>query len=149
MVGVDTSAASERIQTAVAYLDAGMRGDNDTVVRLLGESFVWIDHSQGVVASTIEELLQVAEEHAGWTDRVFDIERAMETVDGTVIAQGRITQTHMGVWRSIPATGRRITIDCIEIVGFDPEGRVISEEAYQDDLSIMKQLGVLDLTDTT
>ena len=142
-------ALSTRIETALAYLDAGFRGDNDAAARLLGESFVWIDHSQGVVADTIEDLLRVAAEHGGWTDREFKIERIMESLDGTVIATGTLTQTQMGTWRSIPPTGRRVSIACCEIIGFDPEGRVISEEAYQDDLSIMKQLGVFDLTGTT
>jgi predicted ester cyclase len=145
----DHPAASKRIETALAYLEAGFRGDDDAAARLLGESFVWIDHCQGVVARTIEDLLRIAEEHSGWIDRVFDIERIMESVDGTVIAQGTLTQTHNGVWRSVPPTGKRVTIPCCEIIGFDAEGRVISEEAYQDDLSIMKQLGITDLTGTT
>jgi predicted ester cyclase len=143
------TAQSERIQTALAYLDAGFRGDNDACAQLLGESYVWIDRSQGLVAQTQEELLRVAEEHGGWVDRVFEIERVMESVDGTVIAQGTLTQTHMGTWRSIPPTGKRVTTACCEIIGFDSQGRVISEDAYQDDLSIMKQLGVLDLSATT
>jgi len=140
---------SKRVETARAYLDAGFSGDNDAAARLLGESYVWIDHCQGVVAESIEDLLRVAEEHAGWTDREFKIDRIMETLDGTVIAQGTLTQTQMGTWRSIPPTGKRVTIPCCEIIRFDQEGRVIAEEAYQDDLSIMKQLGVLDLTATT
>jgi len=73
----------------------------------------------------------------------------MECLDGTVIATGTLTQTEMGTWRSIPPTGKQVSIACCEIIGFDAEGRVISEEAYQDDLSIMKQLGVFDLTGTT
>ena len=143
------TAQSKRIETALAYLDAGFRGDNEAAGALLGESYVWVDHSQGLVAETIEDLLRVAEEHGGWTDREFKIDRIMESLDGTVIATGTLTQTQMGTWRSIPPTGRRVSIACCEIVGFDAEGRVISEEAYQDDLSIMKQLGVLDLTGTT
>ena len=87
-----------------------------------------------MVAETVDDLLRVAEEHAGWTDREFKVERIMESLDGTVIATGTLTQTQMGTWRSIPATGRRVSIACCEIVGFDAEGRVISEEAYEDDL---------------
>ena len=56
-------AQSKRIETALAYLDAGFRGDNEAAAALLGESYVWVDHSQGVVAETIEDLLRVAEEH--------------------------------------------------------------------------------------
>jgi hypothetical protein len=56
-------APSKRVETALAYLDAGFRGDDDAVARLLGESYVWIDHCQGVIARTIEDLLRVAEGH--------------------------------------------------------------------------------------
>ncbi len=143
------TAESKRVETARAFLDAGFRGDDEAASRFLGESYVWIDHSQGVVAETIEDLLRVAEEHAGWIDREFKIDRIMESLDGTVIALGTLTQTQMGTWRSIPPTGRRVSIACCEVIGFDAEGRVISEEAHQDDVSIMKQLGVFDSTGTT
>jgi predicted ester cyclase len=140
---------STRVETALAFLEAGFSGDNDECARLLGEGYVWIDHAQGVVAQTREELLRVAEEHAGWVDRVFEIERVIVSVEITVIAEGTLTQTHMGTWRSIPPTGVTVTTACCEIVGFDAQGRVISEAAYQDDLSIMRQLGVVDLSVTT
>jgi len=85
------TAQSKRIETALAYLDAGFRGDNEAAAALLGVSYVWVDHSQGLVAETIEDLLRVAGEHGGWTDREFKIDRIMESLDGTVIATGTIT----------------------------------------------------------
>ena len=149
LVAASDSIPSQRVQTALAYLDAGFRGDNDACARLLGETYVWIDHSQGVVAQSVEELLRVAEEHGGWVDRVFKVDRVMETLEGSVIALGTLTQTQMGAWRGIPPTGQTVSVACCEIVGFDSQGRVISEEAYQDDLSIAKQIGVADLRSVT
>jgi len=137
------------VETALAYLDAGFRGDNDACAQLLGDTYVWIDHSQGVVAQSVEDLLRVAEEHGGWVDRVFNVDRVMETLEGSVVALGTLTQTQMGTWRGIPATGKTVSVPCCEIIGFDSRGRVISEEAYQDDLAIAKQLGVSDLRSVT
>jgi hypothetical protein len=51
---------------------AGFRGDDDAAARLLGESYVWIDHCQDVIARTIEDLLRIAKEHSGWIDLVAD-----------------------------------------------------------------------------
>ncbi len=139
---------SRNVEAALTYLRAGLRGDNETCTQLLGDGFTWTDRAQGYTASSIEDLLRSAEEHAGWHDRVLEVERVIEA-DNSVIVQGALTQTHMGTWRSVAATGKRVTFPFIDIVSFDGQGRIISEDAYQDDLTIMKQLGVVDLTNTT
>jgi steroid delta-isomerase-like uncharacterized protein len=138
----------KNVETALAHLQAGLRGDNDAAAQLLGDSFTWTDRAQDFTAATLDELLRSAEVHAGWHDQVLDVERVMEA-ENSVIVQGTITQTHMGMWRSIPPTGKRVTIQTCDIISFDSRGRIISEDAYQDDLTIMKQLGVTNLMGTT
>ena len=136
---------SRNVATARAYLEAGFRGDNEAVAALLGDGFVWIDRAQGIVARTVDELLAAAEEdQTAWSDRVLDVERVTEGVDGTVFVQGQVTQTHTGTWRGVEPTGRRVTFVFCDIFSFDPRGRVVSEDAYQDHLSVMQQLGVIE-----
>ena len=122
LVTATDSIPSKRVQTALAYLDAGFRGDNDACAQLLGETSFGIDHSQGVVAQTVEDLGRVAEEHGGWVDRVFKVGRVMETLEGSVITLGTLTQTQMGAWRGIPPTGQTVSVACCENVGFDSQG---------------------------
>ncbi len=123
--------ASKNVETALTYLRAGLIPDNETCARLLGESFTWTDRAQGYVAKSVEELVRSAEEHAGWHDRVLEVECVSEC-DDRVFIQGTLTQTHMGTWRSVPPTGRRVRVQFCDIIGFDSEGRIISEDSYQD-----------------
>ena len=57
----------------------------------------------------------------------------METTDGTVITQFRVTETHSGTYKSVPATGARITFSTCNILTFDGDGKIIAEEAYYDE----------------
>jgi hypothetical protein len=93
---------------------------------------------------TAEQLQQTAAEyHGAWSDQHMDLEHIRETTDGTVIAQYRLTATHTGTYRSIPATGRRVTTSFCEILRFDAESRLAAEEAYYDVLSRLVQLGAV------
>jgi hypothetical protein len=113
---------SKNVETALTYLTAGLRGDNKTCAQLLGDTFKWIDRAQGFTAESIEELLRSADEHAGWHDRVLDVERVMEA-ENSVIVQGTLTQTHIGPWRSVPPTGKRVTVPFCDITSFDTQGQ--------------------------
>src|SRR5262249_33933962 len=104
------------------------------------------DRTRENLVESPEQLQQTSEEYrAAWSDKELQIERIMETADGTVIAQMRVSGTHAGTYKSVPATGRRVTTDFCDILRFDGDGRIISEEAYYDDLSRMVQIGAIQL----
>ena len=67
----------------------------------------------------------------------------METTDRAVIVLLDITDTLTGEWRGIKGTGQQVRREMCDIFRFDEEGRVISEEAYEDALSITRQLGAV------
>jgi predicted ester cyclase len=72
------------------------------------------------------------------------IERMMETSDGsTVVTQFGLTETHTGTYKSVPATGVRVTFSACNILTFDAQGKIVAEEAYYDDLQTMLQLGAV------
>jgi steroid delta-isomerase-like uncharacterized protein len=137
---------SGNMDTARLLLEASYRGDVDTTRRLIADGYVFTDYTKERVADTPELLRQAFQDDIGaWSDRVLEIEHMMETTDGRVITQMRITATHTGTYKSIPATGRRVTNTACDILHFDAQGRVVAEEAYHDDLTIMVQLGVVQL----
>jgi steroid delta-isomerase-like uncharacterized protein len=136
--------ASSNIETAVAYLQAAYRDDYDACGQLIADGYLWIDHTKEGVADTPEALQQALQDDLGaWSDKQLEIQHMMETIDGTVITQLRVTATHTGTYKSIPATGRRVTTSGCNILRFDEQGRVVSEEGYYDDLSTMVQLGAV------
>ena len=66
----------------------------------------------------------------------------METTDGTVIVQASVIASHTGPWCGIPATGRRATFEMCDLFKFDEQGRIVSEDCYEDLLGVLTTLGV-------
>jgi steroid delta-isomerase-like uncharacterized protein len=135
---------SSNRDTARAFLEAAFSNERDTGRQLIADGYTYIDRTQGDVALTPEQLQQTVQEyHGAWSDQYLEIEHIMETTDGTVITQYRLTATHTGTYRSVPATRRRVTTSFCEIFRFDAGGRIVAEEAYYDVLGRMAQLGAV------
>lgn len=130
--------------TARAFLEAAFSNDRDTGRQLIGDGYTYIDRTQGDVALTPEQLQQTVQEcHGAWADQRVEIEHIMEATDGAVIVQYRLTATHTGTYRLVPATGKRVTTAFCEIFRFDDTGRIVAEEAYYDALGRLQQLGAV------
>ena len=67
----------------------------------------------------------------------------METDDGALVVQSTMAGTLTGMWRSVEATGQRVTHAACSIFRFNEDRLIVSEEMYADALTIMSQLGVL------
>jgi steroid delta-isomerase-like uncharacterized protein len=132
------------LDTARAFLEAAFRNDRDVGRQLIGDRYTYIDRTQGDVPLAPEQLQEtVGEYHGAWSDQHLELEHIMETTDGAVVAQYRLTATHAGTYRSVPATGRRVTTSFCEIFRFDAARRIVAEEAYYDVLSRLDQLGAV------
>jgi hypothetical protein len=84
---------SSNRDTARAFLEAAFRNDRDTSRQLIAAGYTYIDRTQGDIALTPEQLQRTAQEyHGAWSDQHVEIEHIMETTDGTVITQYRLTQ---------------------------------------------------------
>jgi steroid delta-isomerase-like uncharacterized protein len=63
---------------------------------------------------------------------------AGDTVIGLFYGEG----THTGPIGDIPATGKRYSIRYCEIYRFGPDGKIVADEAFLDQLSMLRQLGL-------
>jgi steroid delta-isomerase-like uncharacterized protein len=61
-----------------------------------------------------------------------------ETVVLEVIIRGR----HLGTWRGLPATGRRVDFPLCGIYTFDKDNQLAGEKIYYDRATVLRQLGV-------
>jgi steroid delta-isomerase-like uncharacterized protein len=137
---------SKNLDTARRYHEASFSGDVETPGQLIGDGYAFTDHTKSVVADTTETLLEAMQDDiSAWSDREFVIDRMLETSDGTVITQFRVTETHTGTYKSVLATGKRVTFSTCNILTFDEQGRIVAEEAYYDDLQPMLKLGAVRL----
>src|SRR5581483_2905967 len=71
-------------------------------------------------------------------------EEDMVAEGDTVVARWRIDMTHGGDFMGIPATGRHLTIQSIDIFRI-VSGKIVEQWAVADTFGMMRQLGVLPL----
>jgi len=60
-----------------------------------------------------------------------------------VVARVRVTGTHKGAFMGMPATGRRVEVQLIDIIRFDNDGRAREHWGVFDQLAMMQQLGAI------
>jgi SnoaL-like polyketide cyclase len=53
-----------------------------------------------------------------------------------------IRGTHLGGWRGLPATGRRVEFPLCGVYTFDADDRLAGERIYYDRGTVLRQLGV-------
>lgn len=145
----DAVATSRNVDNALAFIDAMVHDDQAAAATLIGSTFSIANHAQGYVASTVDELIEAANGVASWTDKVFELRRVIESADGTaVVVQGRLSNTHTGgSWRGLKPTGVRVALDACYVVNFDTEGRIVSQDIYEDHLTVLEQIGAVQLVD--
>ncbi len=60
----------------------------------------------------------------------------------TVVLEVTIRGTHLGPWRGVPATGRRVDFPLCAVYTFDAQDRLAGERLYYDRGIVMRQLGL-------
>ena len=88
----------------------------------------------------------LSENHTAFPDFVFAPTRVSPTTDA-VLVEGRFTGTHLGTWRGLPATGRRVDFAMCLIFEFEGDA-MVNEKIYFDLDTPLHQLGVADSFDS-
>jgi steroid delta-isomerase-like uncharacterized protein len=70
-----------------------------------------------------------------------DIQRRHVT-DDAILLEVIIRGTHLGGWRGLPATGRRVEFPLCAVYTFDGNDRLAGEKIYYDRGTVLRQLGV-------
>ena len=117
-------------------------GDVDGFVDYLSEDFV--DHEPG---PGIELTKAGAKDFfktllAAFPDVRFDTEDIVESGD-KLAARARVTGTNKGDFFGIPASGKRVDVEAIDILRFGDDGLVHEHWGVMDMMSMMQQLGVV------
>ena len=74
-------------------------------------------------------------------DLHIDIRKWHET-DAAIILEVVISGHHLGTWRGLPPTGRRVEFPLCGIFSFDDSDRITGEKIYYDRAMVLAQLGV-------
>ena len=138
--------AEDRLQARLAVVEEHVgcenRHDLDGLMATFGsearyDDEPWGDHRAGRdgVRSYYAELLRAV------PDLEIEILRRHASADAVVL-EGVIRGTHLGPWRGLPATGRRVEIPLCGVYSFDAEDRLAGERIYYDRAAVLRQLGM-------
>lgn len=117
-------------------------GDIDAFGRHVAENFVEHEEIPGFARTRAGVIEYFRTLKGAFPDMHMATEDVLVSGDRAV-ARVRITGTHKGPLGDMPATGRRIEMKIIDIIRFDGDGRAVEHWGIADELSMMRQLGVI------
>jgi steroid delta-isomerase-like uncharacterized protein len=133
---------SARIATVERHIRLENEHDLEGVLRTFGDTAryddePWSEHYEGRngVRLFYEQLMKAL------PDLEIDVERRHVT-DDAILVEVMIRGTHLGGWRGLPATGRRVEFPVCGVYTFDADDRLAGEKIYYDRGTVLRQLGV-------
>ncbi len=141
-----TSIFRDRLSARIAIVEQHVRLENEHdlegVLRTFGESAryddeAWGEHYEGGngVRLFYEQLMRAL------PDLQIEIQRR-HVSDDSILLEVMIRGTHLGGWRGLPATGRRVEFPLCGVYTFDADDRLSGERIYYDRGTVLRQLGV-------
>jgi steroid delta-isomerase-like uncharacterized protein len=134
--------ASARIAVVEQHIRLENEHDLEGVLRTFGDAAryddePWGEHYEGRngVRRFYEQLMKAL------PDLEIDVQRRHVTEDA-ILVEALIRGTHLGGWRGLPATGRRVDFPLCGVYTFDADDRLAGEKIYYDRGTVLRQLGV-------
>lgn len=130
---------SKTMRSAYERLNAG---DVDGFGELVAEDFVEHEESPGLPPTKAGVLEFFRGVRVAFPDMRMDVEDVIASGDKAV-ARVTMTATHQGEFMGVPPTGKRVSVELIDIMRFDDSGLVCEHWGVMDAMSLMQQLGVV------
>jgi len=116
--------------------------DLDGVLGTFGSTAHYDDEAWGEHYKRADGVRQFYEQlMRAMPDLKIEIHHRHVTDDAIVLAV-MIRGTHLGAWRGLPATGRRVDLPLCGVYTFDSDDRLSGEKIYYDRGTVLRQLGV-------
>ncbi len=133
---------SARIAVVEQHIRLENEHDLEGVLRTFGDSAQyddepWGEHYEGRsgVRQFYEQLMKALPDFA------IEVQRR-HVADDAILVEVMIRGTHLGGWRGLPATGRRVEFPLCGVYTFDADDRLAGEKIYYDRGTVLRQLGV-------
>jgi steroid delta-isomerase-like uncharacterized protein len=117
-------------------------GDVDWTDEFLADDFVEHEETPGLAPTKAGVKAFFKMYIAAFPNLRMDPEDVLASGD-KVVARVRVTGTHEGEFMGIPATGKSIDVQIIDIVRFDDDGLAHEHWGVSDVMTMMQQLGVV------
>ena len=140
------SISAHRASARIALVEEHIRLENEHelegVLRTFGDSAryddePWNEHFEGRegVRAFYKQLM-----HALPNMQIDVLRRHVS--DDAILVEVIIRGTHLGSWRGLPATGRKIEFPLCGVYTFDANDRLAGEKIYYDRGTVLRQLGI-------
>jgi steroid delta-isomerase-like uncharacterized protein len=140
------SIPKDRRSARIALVEQHIRLENEHdlegVLQTFGDAAryddeAWGEHYEGGIGVRLfyDQLMKAL------PDLEIEIQRCHVT-DDAVLVEVVIRGTHLGEWRSLPATGRGVEFPLCGVYTFDSDDRLAGEKIYYDRATVLRQLGV-------
>ena len=116
--------------------------DIDGFGELLADDFVEHEEFPGIEPTKEGVKTFFRMYHAAFPDLRMDAEDVLSSGD-KVVARARATGTHQGELMGIPATGKSIDVQFVDIIRFGDDGLAREHWGVFDSMTMMQQLGVV------
>jgi steroid delta-isomerase-like uncharacterized protein len=117
-------------------------GDIDGFGRQVADDFVEREEIPGIPPTKDGVLLYFRMLTAAFPDMRMDVQDVIASGDKAV-ARVRVSGTHQGEFMGIPATGKPVSLNIIDITRFGDDGLAREHWGVTDQLAMMQQLGVI------
>ncbi|HWD47473.1 MAG TPA: nuclear transport factor 2 family protein [Actinomycetota bacterium] len=139
--------AATNVEAHRAGHEAFNRRDFEAMTSRYADRIRWTDQARGLTFTTPREFRE--DFLAGWVEAASDIRitgpRYLDAGQ-TAVCVFTVEGTHDGPLGPLPATGKRFALPLCELWHFDAGGRVVGGDLYYDQVSLLTQLGLLQLT---
>jgi steroid delta-isomerase-like uncharacterized protein len=140
------SVSNDRQAARIAIVEQHVRLENahdlEGVLGTFGESARYDDEPWGEHHTGQNGVLQFYTQlMKAIPDLEIDVQRR-HVADDTILLEVIIRGTHLGSWRGLPATGRRVEFPLCGVYTFDAADRLAGEKIYYDRGTVLRQLGV-------
>jgi steroid delta-isomerase-like uncharacterized protein len=137
---------NDRTSARIALVEQHIRFENahdlEGVLHTFGntpryDDEAWGEHYEGArgVRQFYQQLMQAM------PDLQIEVQRQHITGEA-ILVEVLIRGTHLGAWRGLPATGRRVEFPLCGVYTFDSDDRLAGEKIYYDRATVLHQVGV-------
>ena len=137
-----TSTTEQNAATARRLYDLINAGDIEGFARHLADDFVEHEETPGLAPTKDGVKAFFRMQRAAFPDLRMDVEDVVANGDKAV-ARVRYTGTHQGSFMGMPASGKSVDVQLIDMFRFGDDGLVREHWGVLDALAMMQQLGVV------
>ena len=135
----------DRVSVARAYVDQVFNGrDAERAREFFTQDVVWHGGALGTV-SGVDTIVPIL---GGFIGALTEIQSEVQDViasDDLVALRLLVTATHTGNLLGVPATGRRVKWDAVDIYRVTDDGKISEQWAFEDMAAILSQVGAVSL----